>query len=303
MIYTVTLNPALDYVLKVGLLSSDDINRAESEAIYYGGKGINVSVILTRLGIENKALGFIGGFTGRELERRLKADGISCDFNVLENGTTRINVKIKSREEIDINAEGPLITEADFSKLLNKLDAVKKGDYLILAGSAGNGLSEDIYERIMKRTSDKGVNFVVDASGNLLINALKYKPFLIKPNHHELGALFGAEANTDAKVEEYAKRLQKAGAKNVLVSRSEKGAMLINENGEILKIGTVSGKLLNSVGCGDSMVGGFVAGYLKSGDYSYSLRLGAACGNATAYSEGLAEKAEIERIFNMLKTD
>ena len=232
MVYTVTLNPALDYVMKVGKLRYDDINRTTAEEIYYGGKGINVSVILTRLGIPNTALGFLGGFTGKKLEEMLIADGINCDFNYLQSGDTRINVKIKADTEVDVNACGPKITPDEASTLLSKIDAIQDGDYLVLAGSIPNTLPDDIYERILGRLKEKNVRCVVDATGDLLMNVLKYEPFLVKPNHHELGDLFGVETKTDEDIIKYAKELQKLGAKNVLVSRAKDGAMLIDEHGE-----------------------------------------------------------------------
>lgn len=298
MVYTVTLNPALDYVMKLGNLRTDDINRTDGEEIYYGGKGINVSVILTHLGIPNTALGFLGGFTGKKLEEMLKADGINCDFNYLKNGDTRINVKIKADKEIDLNACGPEITKEDMQSFLKKLDGIKDGDYLILAGSIPKTLPDDIYERMLERVSDRNVNCVVDATGDLLKNVLKYKPFLIKPNHHELGDLFSVEIKNDEDIVKYSNKLREMGAKNVLVSMAKDGAMLTDENGNVHKIGNAKGKLVNSVGCGDSMVAGFTAGYIKSADYSYALRLGSACGNATAFSEKLATKEEIERVFD-----
>lgn len=297
MVYTVTLNPALDYVMKVGKLRYDDINRTTAEEIYYGGKGINVSVILTRLGIPNTALGFLGGFTGKKLEEMLIADGINCDFNYLQSGDTRINVKIKADTEVDVNACGPKITPDEASTLLSKIDAIQDGDYLILAGSIPNTLPDDIYERILGRLKEKNVRCVVDATGDLLMNVLKYEPFLVKPNHHELGDLFGVETKTDEDIIKYAKEIQKLGAKNVLVSRAKDGAMLIDEHGESHKIGNADGLLVNSVGCGDSMVAGFVAGCIQESNYSYALKLGSACGNATAFSEGLATKDEIMRVF------
>jgi len=300
MIYTVTLNPALDYVMKVGTLRYDDINRSKEETLYYGGKGINVSVVLTRLGIDNKALGFVAGFTGQQLEAMLQADGICTDFNRLDSGMTRINVKIKAETELDINAVGPAVSEEEIEALLQKLDGIQSGDYLVLAGSVPKTLPEDIYERILQRLDGRGVRFVVDATGELLRRVLKFKPFLVKPNHHELGDLFGAETKTDEAIEHYAKELQKLGARNVLVSRSKDGAMLVDENGGVSKIGNAKGTLVNSVGCGDSMVAGFTAGCIMTGDYANALRLGAACGNATAFSEGLAEKADIDRIYNLL---
>ena len=300
MIYTVTLNPALDYVMKVGNIRFDDINRSESEEIYYGGKGINVSVILTRLGVENKALGFVGGFTGEKLYEMLKKDGIDCDFNILKNGYTRINVKIKAQTELDVNAQGPAIDEEDIALLLEKLDGIKQGDFLVLAGSIPNTLPDDIYERILSRLDGRGINFVVDATGDLLKNVLKYKPFLIKPNHHELGDLFGVEAKSEQDIVFYAKKLQEMGARNVLVSRAKDGATLIDEQGSVTTFGNVEGELVNSVGCGDSMVGGFLAGWIEKGDYSYALKLGAACGNATAFSQELATAIEIKAVFDIM---
>lgn len=298
MVYTVTLNPALDYVMKLKALRTDDINRTDGEEIYYGGKGINVSVILTQLGIPNTALGFLGGFTGKKLEEMLKNDNVSCDFNYLKNGDTRINVKIKADKEIDLNACGPEITKEDMQSFLRKLDGIKSGDYLILAGSIPNTLPDDIYERILERVGDRNINCVVDATGDLLKNVLKYKPFLIKPNHHELGDLFSVQIKSDDDIVKYSKKLQEMGARNVLVSMAKDGAMLTDENGCVHKIGNAKGKLINSVGCGDSMVAGFTAGYIKTADYSYALRLGSACGNATAFSEKLATREEIERVFN-----
>lgn len=298
MVYTVTLNPALDYVMKVGSLRYDDINRTTAEEIYYGGKGINVSVVLSRLGVENTALGFLAGFTGAKLEEMLKADGINCDFNYLKSGNTRINVKIKADTELDVNACGPDIAAADVEALLSKLDGIQPGDYLVLAGSIPSTLPDDIYQQMLARLSDRGVNFVVDATGDLLLNVLQYRPFLVKPNHHELGDLFGVVTDTDEAIIEYATKLQSMGARNVLVSRAKDGAMLIDENGNSHKIGVAQGKLVNSVGCGDSMVAGFVAGYIDKADYAYALKLGSACGNATAFSEELATKEEIMTVLN-----
>lgn len=293
MVYTVTLNPALDYVMHVEKLRYDDINRTTAEEIYYGGKGINVSVILSRLGIKNTALGFLAGFTGKELEKMLINDGINCDFNYLKSGNTRINVKIKADTQLDINANGPHINSADIEALLSKLEGIQSGDYLVLAGSIPANLPDDIYRRILLRVSDRGVNVAVDATGDLLMNVLQYKPFLVKPNHHELGDLFGTTVDTDEDIVRYAKRLQDMGAVNVLVSRASKGAMLIDEYGNSHSIGVAPGELVNSVGCGDSMVAGFLAGYIEKNDYSYALKLGSACGNATAFSPELATKDEI----------
>lgn len=296
MIYTVTFNPALDYVMNVKNLGAKDINRSESECIYCGGKGINVSVILTRLGIENQALGFLAGFTGRHLEDMLISDKVKSDFIYLENGSTRINVKIKSQNELDINACGPDINDKALNSLLKKLDSLESGDTLVLAGSIPKSLPDDVYEQIMNRLDGRGVDFVVDAAGKLLINVLKYKPFLIKPNHHELGELFSVTVNGADDIVLYSRRLREMGARNVLVSRGKDGALLVNENDEVLTIGNVPGKIKSSVGCGDSMVAGFIAGYKESSDYAYALRLGAACGNATAFSYRLAGRDEIYKM-------
>lgn len=296
MVYTITLNPALDYVMKVDNLRYDDVNRTSSEALFYGGKGINVSVILTRLGIENTALGFVAGFTGAKLEEMLKSDGISCDFTHTKTGYTRINVKVKSKTELDINANGPAVDPKEIEDLLKKIDGISSGDYLVMAGSVPQNMPEDIYEQIMQRLQDKGINFVVDTTGDLLMNSLKYRPFLVKPNHHELGDLFGVTLENEADVAKYAKKLIEMGARNVLVSRAGDGAMLVDENGAIHSMGCAKGKLVNSVGCGDSMVGGFIAGYSNTKDYGYALKLGSACGSATAFSLALATKEEIESV-------
>lgn len=300
MVYTVTLNPALDYVMEVEGLRFDDINRARAEDIHYGGKGINVSAVLSRLGVDTKALGFVGGFTGKKLEEMLLTDNISCDFNYLKSGYTRINVKIKAHTEIDVNASGPTVDDEDIQDLLTKLDCAVENDFLVLAGAAPKNLPSDIYEKILKRLSGRRINFVVDATGDSFMNALKYRPFLVKPNHHELGDLFGIKADTDEIIQTYAKKLQNLGAKNVLVSRASKGAILIDEGGNTHKIGAAQGKIVNSVGCGDSMVAGFLAGYINSGDYSYALKLGSACGGATAFSLKLAAKDEIYRVLENL---
>lgn len=296
MIYTVTFNPALDYIMRVDDLQSKDINRTRSEEIYYGGKGINVSVILTRLGVENKALGFVAGFSGKQIEDMLVSDGIKTDFVHLKEGYTRINVKIKCDRELDINANGPEIKREEVDALFEKLEELKSKDYLILAGSIPKALPDNMYEKILERLDGKGVNFVVDATGDLLKNVLKYKPFMVKPNHHELGEIFGVEITALEDIEKYAKKLQEMGAKNVLVSRGKDGAALIDEFGKVHTMGNVPGKIISSVGCGDSMVAGFVAGYAKEKDYAYALKLGSACGNATAFSSGLATKNEIDKM-------
>lgn len=294
MIYTVTFNPALDYTMKVNNLQTGEINRADSEQMNYGGKGINVSAILSRLKTENKALGFIAGFSGDKLAEMLNADGIDNDFVKLNNGFTRINVKIKSDNETDINANGPDIHKEDLEKLFEKLDALKQGDYLVLAGSIPKSLPDNIYENILERLKNRNIKFVIDATGDLLLNVLPYKPFLIKPNHHELGELFDVKIKEYDGIVKYSKLLQEKGAENVLVSCGKKGAVLLDSQGNTYKIGNVPGKIISSVGCGDSMVAGFVAGYIEKGDYAYALKLGAACGNATAFSQSLATKEEID---------
>lgn len=296
MIYTVTFNPALDYIMKLDTLESRDINRSADEEISYGGKGINVSVILNELGEDTTALGFLAGFTGEELEKRLSNDGVNCDFIYLKNGHTRINVKIKADNEYDINASGPSITDEDVDRLIDKLKQINDDDTLVLAGSIPSSLSSDIYERMLESLKDKKINIVVDATGDLLKNVLKYKPFLIKPNHHELGELFGVSINTLDDVELYAKRLQQMGARNVLVSRGKEGAALLDENGNLHTIGNVPGRIKSSVGCGDSMVAGFIAGYIQKHDYYYALRLGSACGNATAFTYTLATRHDIDEM-------
>jgi 1-phosphofructokinase len=279
-------------------LQSKDINRTKGEQLYYGGKGINVSVILSRLGIENKALGFLAGFSGKQIENMLNEENISNDFVYLKEGYTRINVKIKSDKEIDINAQGPKISQDDVEKLFEKLEKLNAGDSIVLAGSIPSSLPDNIYETILDKLDGKGINFVVDATGDLLMNVLKYKPFLIKPNHHELGEIFGVEVTTLDDIVKYGKMLQDKGAKNVLVSRGKDGAVLIDENGKVYTMGNVPGKPISSVGCGDSMVAGFVAGYINTSDYAYALKLGSACGNATVFSPTLATKEEINNMLN-----
>jgi len=296
MIYTVTFNPALDYVLNVKELSADDINRAESEKIYYGGKGINVSAVLKELDIPSTALGFVGGFSGNELVRLMNKDGIQSDFVELCDGYTRINVKLRSNKELDINADGPKIPEDKIDELLQKLDALCDGDFLVLAGSIPSSLPKNIYCRIMEKLQDKHIKIAVDTSGKALLNVLPYKPFLIKPNHHELGEIFGIDASNTETVIEYGKKLQKMGAQNVLVSRGENGAVLIDEKGKVHIAAAIKGELVNSVGCGDSMVAGFLAGYIQSGDFEYALKLSVAAASATAFSVELAKKIEIEKI-------
>ena len=294
MIYTVTFNPAIDYVVHTKELNFGMTNRSLREEIYFGGKGINVSIVLKELGIDSKLLGFTAGFTGEAIEKGLSDMGLDTDFVRLKKGNSRINIKIKSTEETELNCQGPDIDDNAVATLFEKLDSLSDGDILILAGSIPSSLPSDIYEEILQRISNKSVKTIVDATNDLLLNVLKYKPFLIKPNNHELGEMFGSELKTDLEIETYARKLQDMGAVNVLVSMAGDGAILIDENGKTHRCGVCKGKVKNSVGAGDSMVAGFLAGYENGCEYA--LRLGAAAGAATAALPGLATKERIEEI-------
>lgn len=298
MIYTITFNPALDYIVRVNNLKIGEVNRTDFEEIYPGGKGINVSIVLNNLGIENIALGYIAGFTGDEIEKRVKSLGCKTDFIKLENGMSRINIKLKSKKESEINGQGPDIKDNNLIELYEKLDYLREGDILVLAGSIPNTLPENIYESIMERLYSKGIKFIVDATGDLLLRVLKYKPFLIKPNHHELGELFNTKLNNEEEIIKHAKKLKDMGARNVLISMAGDGAIFINENGEVEKSDVPKGKLINSVGAGDSMVAGFIAGYLNSNSLDEAFKMGVATGSASAFSEGLAIK---EKVYELLK--
>lgn len=300
MIYTVTFNPALDYVVKVDHFTLGKINRTSEEHIFYGGKGLNVSAILANLGFENTALGFVAGFTGDEIERGAKSLGFHSEFIHVEKGMSRINVKLKSDEETELNGMGPEIRPKDVEELFGQLDRLKEGDVLVLSGSIPKAIDDDIYERIMARLDGRGIRIAVDATKDLLLNVLQYHPFLIKPNNHELGEMFGVELHGDGEITEYAKKLQERGAGNVLVSMAGDGAVLVTEAGNVHKIGVPQGEVKNSVGAGDSMVAGFLAGYLKTGDYGYALRLGTAAGSATAFSYGIAEKELIMELLEQI---
>ena len=300
MIYTVSFNPAWDYVMSVDDFELGKTNRASIESIMFGGKGINVSAVLKELGITSTALGFIAGFTGEALEKEIESKGIKTDFIKLSQGMTRINVKLKTGRETEINGRGPDIDDEAVELLFEKLKTLSSSDMLILAGSIPSSMPSDIYEKILERLKEKKITFVVDATRDLLLNVLKYNPFLIKPNIHELEEIFDTPLKSDEAVTQKAKALQKKGAKNVLVSMGGDGAILIDEFEKAHKIGVVNGKLINSVGAGDSMVAGFVAGYEKYHDYSLALKLGTAAGNATAFSEGLAKRELIDTIFESL---
>ena len=297
MIYTLTLNPSIDYIVHLNKFVSGITNRTTSEEYYIGGKGINVSCILSELGIKSTALGFTAGFTGDAIEKGLQEQGICAEFIRLKNGISRINIKVKADKESEINCQGPHIEQDEFEKLLSLTDEIKDGDTIVLAGSIPKTVADDTYERILKRLKDKNIRIVVDATTKLLVNCLKYKPFLIKPNKQEISEIFSAKIESEEDIKSYAKELRKMGARNVIVSLGGEGAILFAENGNIYKAGIVKDKVRNTVGSGDSMVAGFIAGYEKTGDYAYALKLGTACGNATAFSSGLAKREKIDEVF------
>lgn len=300
MVYTVTFNPAVDYVVQVDDITVGSVNRTRSEKIYFGGKGINVSMVLAELGVKSKALGFVAGFTGEAIEKGVSENGIEADFVRLEKGFSRINVKIKSECETELNGQGPIIGDNALNELFAKLDDISDGDTIVLAGSIPKSMPSDIYERILERLQGKKIKAVVDATKDLLLNVLKYKPYLIKPNNHELGEMFGVTLKTIDEIAEYAKRLKNMGAQNVLISMAGDGALLIDENGRTHICGVCRGAVKNSVGAGDSMVAGFIAGS-ADGDYEYALKLGTAAGGATAFSEGLAKKELIYELLEQLQ--
>lgn len=299
MVYTVTFNPAVDYIVHTKSLVAGATNRSDSEEIYFGGKGINVSIVLSELGIRSRALGFVAGFTGDAIEKGVAAKGIDADFVHLPEGFSRINVKIKSGEETELNGQGPKITDSAISELFEKLDELNEGDTLVLAGSIPSSLPSDIYERILERLSGRNIRAVVDATKDLLVNVLKYKPFLIKPNNFELGEIFNVELKTTEDIVKYAGKLREMGAQNVLISMAGDGAVLLDENGRTHVCGVCRGTVRNSVGAGDSMVAGFIAG-CENGDYDYALKLGTASGGATAFSDGLAQADLIYELLEQL---
>lgn len=303
MIYTMTLNPSLDYTVTVDDFQLGKTNRTEKEFLFPGGKGINVSTVLTRLGIQSTALGFLGGFTGDEIHRMTRERGILCDFIQVKEGASRINVKLQSIEGTEINGKGPVIREAEREKIMRKLEFLKGKDVLILAGSVPQGLSPSIYSEMLSLLQGKGVLTVVDAAGQLLLSSLPYHPFLVKPNQHELGELFGVSLEDREQVVPYAKRLQERGARNVLVSLAGKGAVLVAEDGTVCSQAPPAGELVNGVGAGDSMVAGFLAGWQGSGDYREAFRMGLAAGTASAYSEYLAEKEEILEMYRKVREE
>jgi 1-phosphofructokinase len=302
MIYTVTFNPSLDYIVAVQDFRIGRTNRTSSELMLPGGKGINVSIVLQNLGIGSTALGFTAGFVGTEIARRLQQMGVRTDFIPVENGNSRINVKLKSIEGTEINGAGPEISRDRVELLMGKLDALKDGDVLVLAGSIPASMPDDIYSVIMKRLENKKILTVVDATRELLVNVLTYHPFLIKPNNHELGEIFGVTLNRREEVIPYGRKLQEMGARNVLISMAGEGAVLAAEDGTVWQEPAPKGKLVNGVGAGDSMVAGFLAGWMERQDYEYAFHMGIAAGSASAFSDNLCTKAEVEAVYGVLKS-
>lgn len=303
MIYTVTLNPSIDYVIKVDKLTTGNINRVNEEHVYPGGKGINVTRILKSLDNDNIALGFVSGFTGDYIINSLQELNLKSDFIKVKEGFTRINVKVKSEEETEINGQGPKISEEELNQFYKVIDKLVDGDILILSGSIPSCLDERLYESIMKKVEDRDIKVIVYATKNLLLNVLKYKPFLIKPNNHELAEMFNVELNSTEDVVFYARKLKEMGAQNVLISMGKDGALLVTENDEVFASSVAKGEVVNSVGAGDSMVAGFIAGYLKSNSYEEALRLGAASGGATAFSSDLATREFIDKLVDEIKIE
>lgn len=296
MICTVTFNPSLDYIVRVDDMRLGAINRTTYEKILPGGKGVNVSIVLGNLGHESRALGFVAGFTGAELERLCAESGVNCDFIRVAEGMTRINAKIKSNEETELNGQGPLITEDDVSDLFARLDSLTDGDTLVISGSVPSTLPHDIYERIMSHLDGRGVRIVVDAERDLLTRVLPYHPFLVKPNNHELGDIFGVELRTRDEVVPYARRLQDRGAVNVLVSMAGEGGVLVDERGAVYESPAAKGTVVNSVGAGDSSVAGFLAGLMETGSYEDAFRMALATGSASAFTDHLATRPEVEAL-------
>ena len=298
VIYTVTFNPSLDYIVSVKDFRPGMTNRTSSELMLAGGKGINVSIVLGNLGIKSTALGFIAGFTGDEIVRRLHNGGINSEFIKINDGISRINIKLKSIDGTEINGQGPHIDSSHIEQLMNRLRRLESGDVLVLAGSIPAGISDNIYKDIMDMLKDKGVQIVVDATSRLLTNVLEYNPFFIKPNQHELGDIFNVTLNTQEEVIPYALKLKKMGAVNVCVSMGGKGAILVADDGNVYKAKAPDGILKNSVGAGDSLVAGFLSGWIEKKDYEYALRKGVATGSASAFSERLATVGEVNMLID-----
>ena len=300
MIYTVTFNPSLDYIVSVKDFKLGLTNRTDSELMLPGGKGINVSIVLKNLGIDNTALGFVAGFTGKEVVKRLEKFGVKNGFLEIPEGFTRINVKLKSIDGTEINGQGPSISEEKIEQLMTRLDEMGEGDVLFLSGSIPASMPDDTYQKIMERLKDKGVLISVDATQELLLKVLPYHPFLIKPNNHELGEIFGVELRTRESVVPYGKKLQEMGAENVLISMAGEGAVLIASDGQVYDAPAPKGILKNGVGAGDSMVAGFMAGWLERKEYRHAFHMGVAAGSASAFSEQLAVKEEIDQVYEQV---
>ncbi|SDZ80477.1 MULTISPECIES: 1-phosphofructokinase [unclassified Oribacterium] len=303
MIYTVTFNPSLDYIVSVEDFKVGMTNRTNTELMFPGGKGINVSMVLQNLGLESMALGFMAGFTGREIERLLAVKNVKSDFIEVASGISRINVKLRSNEESEINGMGPAIGKDEIDKLYKQLDKLTEGDILVLAGSIPSVMPESMYSDIMDYLKEKNLKIVVDATRDLLVNVLKYHPFLIKPNNHELGEIFGVTLSKKEEVIPYAKKIQEMGARNVLISMAGEGAVLVTETGEIYQSNPPKGKVKNSVGAGDSMVAGFLAGYLHSGNYEEAFYMGVCTGSASAFSDNLATKEEVRELLKQFNKE
>ena len=301
MIYTVTFNPSLDYIVSVDDFRVGLTNRTTSELLLPGGKGLNVSMVLGNLGIENTALGFVAGFTGDEIVRRIEEIGVKSDLIPIDNGVSRINLKLKSIEGTEINGRGPEISEENVKKLMEKLDILEAGDVLVLAGSIPSSMPDDIYKRIMERLAGQDIMIAVDATKDLLVRVLEYHPFLIKPNNHELGEIFGIELKTREEVVPYAKKMREMGAVNVLVSMAGEGAVLAAGDGSVWNMPAPKGKLVNGVGAGDSMVAGFLAGWMEKQDYGHAFCMGVAAGSASAFSELLATREEVETVYKQVR--
>lgn len=300
MIYTITFNPSLDYIVNCDDFKLGETNRTNKELIYPGGKGINVSIVLSNLGMDTTALGFLAGFTGKEIQRLILEKGIKNEMIWIDEGYSRINLKLRSNEESELNGMGPFIDSKAIDELFNKLAKLTDKDILCLSGSIPSSMPNTMYSDIMSFLQDKGIKIVVDATKDLLMNVLKYKPFLIKPNNHELGELFNVKISNRDEVEPYARKLQELGARNVLVSMAKDGAVLLDENGSVYKSEAAKGKVVNSVGAGDSMVAGFIYGYLKYNDYHEAFKYGLASGSASAFKDDLANKEDVLKLYNEL---
>lgn len=300
MIYTVTFNPSIDYIVSVDAFELGKTNRTINELMLPGGKGLNVSTVLYNLGVQNTALGFMAGFVGTEIKRLAEETGYLCDFIEVKNGVSRINVKMKDFDGTEINGMGPEIDEEALEKLMDQLKLLKEGDTLVLAGSIPASMPKSIYSDILKMLEDRGIHFVVDATKELLLNVLPYHPFLIKPNNHELGEIFGVKLEKKEQVEPYARKLQEMGARNVLISMAGEGAVLLDETGNVYLLDAPKGKLVNAVGAGDSMVAGFIAGWEERKDYGHAFKTAVCAGSASAFSEVLATKEEVVRLYESI---